>query len=83
MAPTETTTLRIPLALRDEIAAIADQQGITMLDVVADAIMRLHREQWWQSVHGGIDAMSALESTAYTSETEQLDGASSDGLRDG
>lgn len=82
MAPTETTTLRVPLELRDEIARLAAARGSTMLDIVTDAVHRLSRDQWWDSVHDAIDAMTADEAEAYQAETDQLDGAT-DGLRAG
>ncbi len=81
MAPTETTTLRVPLELRDEIARLAAARGSTMLDIVTDAVHRLSRDQWWDSVHDAIDAMTADEAEAYQAETDQLDSATADGLR--
>ena len=56
MAPVETTTLRLPIALRDEIARIAQQRGSTMLEVVTDAVRRLRRDEWWIAVHVALDA---------------------------
>lgn len=83
MAPTETTTLRVPVQLRDEIARLAEARGSTMLDIVTDAVHRLSRDQWWDSVHDAIDAMAADELGSYRDETNQLDSASADGLRAG
>lgn len=83
MAPTETTTLRVPVQLRDEIARLAEARGSTMLDIVTDAVHRLSRDQWWDSVHDAIDAMTADELGSYRDETNQLDSASADGLRAG
>lgn len=81
MAPAETTTLRVPVQLRDEIARLAAARGSTMLDVVADAVHRLAQDQWWDSVHDAIDAMTADEAEDYRAETEQLDRATADGPR--
>ncbi|CAN5549032.1 hypothetical protein BH24ACT4_BH24ACT4_14720 [soil metagenome] len=81
MAPNQTTTLRVPVDLRDEIARLAEERGTTMLDVVTDAIHRLTRDQWWDSVHAAIDAMSSEDVAAYRSDADQLDGAAGDGLR--
>ena len=83
MAPTETTTLRVPVGLRDEIARLAAARGGTMLDVVTDAVHRLARDQWWDNVHDAIDAMTADEAEDYRAETDQLDSATADGLRAG
>lgn len=52
-----------------------------MLDVVAEAVHRLTRDQWWQKVDEAIDAMSATEVAAYQAESDELDGTASDGLR--
>ena len=41
MAPTETTTLRVPVRLRDEIARLAEARGSTMLDIVTDNTQRV------------------------------------------
>jgi hypothetical protein len=83
MAPKETTTLRVPVGLRDEIARLAAARGSTMLDVVTDAVHRLSRDQWWDSVHDAIDAMTADDAEEYRAETDQLDRATADGLRAG
>lgn len=80
MAPTETTTLRVPVELRDEIAHLAAARGSTMLDIVSDAVHRLSRDQWWDNVHEAIDAMTADEAEDYRIETDRLDSATADGL---
>jgi hypothetical protein len=69
--------------LRDEIARLAAARGSTMLEIVTDAVHRLSRDQWWESVHDAIDAMTADEAEAYRAETDQLDSAAADGLRAG
>ncbi len=81
MATGETTTLRVPVQLRDEIARLAEERGTTMLDVVTDAVHRLTSEQWWGSVHAAIDAMTAQEVGVYRAESDRLDSAAADGLR--
>ena len=78
MAPT--TTLRVPVDLRDEIARLAEERGTSMLEVVADAIHRLTREEWWAGVHEALDQMPADEVDDYRAESAQLDGAAADGL---
>lgn len=83
MAPTETTTLRVPVQLRDEIARLADERGTTMLDVVTDAVHRLTRDQWWDGVHDAIDAMAPGEVGSYRAESDRLDSVAADGLRAG
>lgn len=81
MATGETTTLRVPVELRNEIARIAEQRGTTMLDVVADAIHRLSRDEWWATVHAAFDQMSDDEAADYRREADVLDNAAADGLR--
>ncbi|MCA1692214.1 MAG: hypothetical protein LC733_08465 [Actinobacteria bacterium] len=81
MAPHETTTLRVPVELRDEIARIANQRGTTLLDVVSDAIHRLSREEWWDNVHDAIEKLTDDEHAAYEAEVEVLDDAAGDGIR--
>jgi predicted DNA-binding protein len=44
MATAETTTLRVPVELRDEIARLAEERGSTMLEVVTDAVHSLTRD---------------------------------------
>lgn len=80
MATTETTTIRLPVVLRDEIARLADARGGTMVDVVTDAVRNLERDQWWDSVHEALEAMTPDEQAAYRAETERLEGAGTDGL---
>jgi hypothetical protein len=83
MAPVETTTLRVPVELRDEIARLAKERGTTMLDVVTDAVHRLSRDQWWDTVHDAIDQMTPEEVAGYQTETDRLNDAAADGLRAG
>jgi len=81
MAPSKTTTtLRVPSDLRDEIARIAAQRGTTMLEVVADAVHRLGRDDWWSSVRGALDGLTPSDVVGYQAESRQLDAASTDGL---
>lgn len=83
MAIGKTTTLRMPVELRDEIARLADQRGTTMLEVVADAIHRLGRDDWWASVHSALDEMSEADRADYRREADALDNAAADGLDGG
>jgi hypothetical protein len=75
MAIVETTTLRVPVELRDEIAGLARTRGATMVDVVTDAVRRLKRDEWWDSVHDALDEMDPSQIAEYRSETERLDAA--------
>lgn len=77
---TETTTLRVPVHLRDEIAALAEKRGTTMLDVVIDAIRQLRREQWWTGVHAAIESLDSESLDSHGAETTQLDQAAGDGI---
>ncbi len=78
----QTTTLRVPTELRDEISRLAKQRGTTMLDVVTDAVHRLGREEWWLSVRGALDDLSDAEAASYRAESRGLDAAAADGLDD-
>lgn len=83
MAPVETTTLRVPVELRDEIARLAEERGTTMLDVVTDAIHRVTRDQWWDTVHEVLDELTPEEAAEYQAGARQFDAAAADGLRAG
>ena len=80
MAPSQTTTLRVPTELRDEISRLAKQRGTTMLDVVTDAVHRLGREEWWLSVRGALDELNDVEAASYRAESRRLESAAADGL---
>ena len=82
MSLSKTTTLRVPHELRDEIARIAEQRGTSMVEVVTDAVHRLGRDEWWSSVRGALDDMSAAEASGYESDVQQLEASSADGLDD-
>ena len=82
MALSQTTTLRVPTELRDEISRLAKQRGTTMLDVVTDAVHRLSREEWWSSVRDALDGFDGAEAAAYQAESRRLDAAAADGLDD-
>ncbi len=82
MAPTPTTTLRLPVALRDEIARLADERESTLLDVVADAVARLKRDQWWAQVHEELETITPAELGDYHADAERRDVTTADGLRE-
>ena len=83
MATTETTTLRVPVALRDEIARLAEARGATMVDVVTDAIHRLTTEQWWDTVHDALEQMAPEDVAAYQAEAARLDVVVGDNIHEG
>ncbi len=80
MATSETTTLRVPTSLRDEIAQIARSRDTSMVDVVAEAVAHLRREQWWVGVHESLDSLADDETPASSIETADYDGTLADGL---
>ena len=80
MAAATTATLRVPVELRDEIARLAERRGSTMLDVVSDAIHRLSREEWWESVHHALDDLTPEDRAEMDEETRLLDRTAADGL---
>ena len=82
MALSQTTTLRVPTELRDEISRLAEQRGTTMLDVVTDAVHRLSRDEWWSSVRDALDELSATEAASYQAESRGLEASAADGLDD-
>lgn len=71
------------MRLRDEIARLAEDRGSTMLEVVTDAIGRLGRDEWWESVHQAVDDLDDDEIDGYRSDTGVLDAAVRDGLAGG
>lgn len=80
MATRETTTLRVPTALRDRIARIADERRTTLLDVVTDAVDRLDRDRWWEAVHATLDDLQDDDFAGYQTEAGRLGGTTRDGL---
>ena len=80
MALTPTTTLRVPTELRDEIARLAEQRSTSMQQVVAEAVHRLGRDEWWTSVRDALDDLSSEQAASYQAEVRRLDAASADGL---
>lgn len=83
MALTQTTTLRVPTDLRDEIARLAEQRSTSMLQVVTEAVHRLSRDDWWTSVRDALDGLDSEQVAAYQAESRRLDAATADGLDDG
>ncbi len=79
MATTESTTLRVPTALRDQIAQMAAERESTMLDVVTDAVAHLAREQWWAQVHDSLDSWSSDDVIAYRTAAASTEGTLADG----
>ena len=82
MALSQTTTLRVSTALRDEISRLAEQRGTTMLDVVTDAVHQLGRDEWWSSVRGALDRLTAAEAASYQADSREMDATAADGLDD-
>lgn len=76
------TTLQVSNELRDEIAWIAEQRGVSMVEVVADAVRRFARDEWWSSVRSALDDLSPPEVDAYRLESQRLDATALDGLGD-
>lgn len=82
MALYQTTTLRVPTELRDEIMRMAKQRGTTMVDVVTDAVHRLGRDEWWIAARGALDGLTEAEAASYQAESGGLSAATADGLDD-
>ncbi len=53
-----------------------------MVDVVADAVHRLGREEWWSSVRDALEDLAPSEVDAYQMESRRLDAAAIDGLNE-
>ena len=51
-----------------------------MVDVVADAVHQLGRDEWWSSVRDALDDLTPSEVDAYQMESQRLDAAAVDGL---
>ena len=82
MALSQTTTLRVPAELRDEVSRLAKQRGTTMVDVVTEAVRRLGRDEWWSAARSALDELSNAETASYRTESRRLDAAAADGLED-
>ena len=82
MALSQTTTLRVPTALRDEISRLAKQRGTTMVEVVSDAVHRLSRDEWWVAARVALDGLSDAEVASYRTESRGLAASVLDGLDD-
>lgn len=80
MTTTDTTTIRVPVALRDRISSIAKDRGATQVDVVGDAVDLLERDLWWARVRSGLDAWTDEEIAGYQAEALALDEMASDGV---
>ncbi len=78
--PTATTTLRVPRAIRDEIARLAERRRTTMVEVVTEAVHLLGRHEWWASVRHALDEMSPEQTAQYQAESRLWDAALADGL---
>ena len=82
MALSQTTTLRVPAELRDEIKRMAKQRGTTMVEVVADAVHRLGRDEWWLAARSALDGLTPVEAASYQAESRGLSATAADGLDD-
>ncbi len=82
MALSETTTLRVPVGLRDEISRLAKHRGTTMVAVVTAAVHRLGRDDWWLATRGALDELSDSEADSYQAESQKLSEAGTDGLHE-
>ena len=51
-----------------------------MVDVVADAVNRFGRDEWWSSVWDALDDLAPSEVDAYRTDSRRLDAAAIDGL---
>ncbi len=77
---TPTTTMRMPVELRDEIARLAAQRKSTMLDVVTDAVEQLRVQQWWDQVRDQLDAWTPEQIEEYRREAAPLESTLRDGI---
>ncbi len=51
-----------------------------MVDIVADAVLRFGRDEWWSSVREALDDLAPSEVEAYQMESRQLEAAAVGGL---
>jgi predicted transcriptional regulator len=77
---TPTTTLRVPVELRDEIARLAEERGASMAEVVGQAVARLARDDWWSAVHHSLEKWGPHETGNYQREGDAYNAAAADGL---
>ena len=51
-----------------------------MVDVMAVAVNRFGRDEWWSSVRDALDDLAPSEVDAYRNESQRLGAAAIDGL---
>ncbi|MCY4162664.1 MAG: hypothetical protein OXE93_00365 [bacterium] len=80
MSTKKSTTLRVPTKLRDEIARLAELKDTTMQEVVAEAVRRFEREEWWASVYDALNEWDEPTVSGYATDAQNLEGTTLDGL---
>jgi predicted transcriptional regulator len=80
MSTQPTTTLRVPLQLRDEIARLAEERGASMAEVVGQAVARLTRDDWWSAVYQSLERWGPDEAGSYQREGGAYNASVADGL---
>lgn len=76
-----TTTIKVPVELRDRISAHAREQGLTIARYLADREDERDREERWHALRESIAASPPDES--YRRELQDWDAAMSDDRADG
>lgn len=67
------TTIKVPRALRDELAARAAKQGTTLAGAIEKALRESDEQQFWAAVKAEHAALSDAERASYlTSGTDDL-----------
>jgi predicted transcriptional regulator len=82
MTDTGSTTVRVSRDVHRRLKALAEEEGDTLSEVVDRLLEERRREQFFRRTNEGFDRLRRRrdEGAQYDAETEELAGASNDGL---
>lgn len=78
-----TTTIKVPVELRDRLAEVARRKNIPMAAAIAQALDAIEEQQFWQAVRRSHASMSNAERESYAADAtlaDDLDDVTDDAL---
>lgn len=78
-----TTTIKVPVELRDRLAEVARRKNIPMAAAIAQALDTAEEQQFWDAVRRAHATMTSAQHESYVSDatlTDDLDDAADDAL---
>lgn len=78
-----TTTIKVPVELRDRLAEVARRKNITMAAAIAQALDAAEEQRFWDAVRQAHASMAIAQRESYVSDatlTDDLDDAADDQL---